>query len=126
VLVRVAEDERFVREGHDLISHLTLSAPDAALGVTRQIQTLDGPEEIVIDPGAQPGTVITLPGKGMPSLRRGERGDQRVVLDVVVPTRLSREQEDMLRRFRDTLTEDYLRRGEDEGSFFRRIRRAFR
>ena len=126
VLVRVAEDERFVRDGNDLISHLTLSAPDAALGVTREIQTLDGVEEIVIEPGAQPGKVITLPGRGMPSLRYGERGDQRVVLDVVVPSRLSHEQQELLRRFRDTLTEDNLRRTEREESFFSRVRRAFR
>jgi molecular chaperone DnaJ len=62
----------------------------------------------------------------MPSLRHGERGDQRVILDVVVPRRLSREQEEMLRRFRDTLTEDNLRGAAEDESFFSRVRRAFR
>jgi molecular chaperone DnaJ len=125
VLVRVAEDERFVRDGNDLLYPLKLSAPDAALGVTKEIETLDGVEELVIEPGAQPGDVITLPGKGMPSLRRGERGDQRVILNVVVPSRLSGEQREMLERFSSTLTEDNLRGAKEDG-FFARVRRAFR
>jgi molecular chaperone DnaJ len=126
VLVRVAEDPRFVRDGNDLVSHLDLSAPDAALGVTRTVQTLDGPVEVEVDPGAQPGTLVTLRGKGMPSLRHGERGDQRVILNVVVPSRLSAEQREMLERFRSTLTEENLRGSDEDGSFFARVRRAFR
>ena len=125
VLVRVKDDPRFVRDGNDLVSKVDLPAPDAALGTRVSVETLDGPEEIVIEPGAQPGTIITLRGKGMPSLRRGERGDQRVILNVVIPQRLSREQQDMLRRFSETLTEDNLRGAEDDG-FFARVRRAFR
>jgi molecular chaperone DnaJ len=62
----------------------------------------------------------------MPSLRRGERGDQRVVVDVVVPRQLSREQQEMLSRFRDTLTAENLRTAEEDESFFTRVRRAFR
>ena len=126
VLVRVAEDARFVRDGNDLLYPLRLSAPDAALGVTKEIETLDGVEELVIEPGAQPGDVITLPGRGMPSLRRGgERGDQRVILNVVVPSRLSGEQREMLERFRATLTDENLRGAQQDG-FFARVRRAFR
>jgi molecular chaperone DnaJ len=126
VLVRVAEDERFVRDGNDLISHVPVPAPDAALGTTVEVKTLDGPEKLEIPAGTQPGTVIKLLGKGMPSLRHGERGDQHVMVDVVIPSRLSREQQDMLRRFRATLTEDNLRSAAEDGSFFARMRRAFR
>jgi molecular chaperone DnaJ len=125
VLVRVSEDERFVRDGNDLVSQIRISAPDAALGKAVSVETLDGPHEITLEPGVQPGTIVSLPGKGMPSLRRGERGDQRVIVNVVVPRRLSREQEDMLRRFGETLTPDNLE-GDDEGSLFARMRRAFR
>ena len=126
VLVRVIDDERFVRDGDDLVSPLHLSAPDAALGTTVEVETLDGQESIEIPPGTQPGTVITLAGRGMPSLRRGTRGDQRVLVNVVVPQRLSREQREMLERFRGTLTDDNLRRDEEDGSLFARMRRAFR
>lgn len=126
VLVRVLDDERFVRDGNDLVSPLHLSAPDAALGTTVEVETLDGPETVEIPPGTQPGTVITLAGRGMPSLRRGTRGDQRVLVNVVIPQRLSREQREMLERFRGTLTDDNLRRDEEDGSLFARMRRAFR
>ena len=126
VLVRVQEDDRFVRDGNDLVSHVRVSAPDAALGTKVSVETLDGPEELELEPGVQPGTIVTLRGRGMPSLRRGERGDQRVILDVVVPRRLSREQQDMLRGFRETLTDDNLRGAEEDDSFFARVRRAFR
>ena len=125
VLVRVAEDERFVRDGNDLLHPLNVSAPDAALGATLEVPTLDGPHEVRIDPGTQPGAIITLPGKGMPSLQRGRHGDQRVIVNVVVPQRLDKEQRDLLARFRDTLTEENLRT-EQESSIFARMRRAFR
>jgi molecular chaperone DnaJ len=125
VLVRVAEDERFVRDGNDLLHPLDVPAPDAALGATVEVPTLDGPATIEIEPGTQPGTIITLPGKGMPALQRGRHGDQRVVVNVVIPRRLSAEQRDLLSRFRGTLTEDNLR-GDEDGSIFARVRRAFR
>ncbi|MDQ3935430.1 MAG: molecular chaperone DnaJ [Actinomycetota bacterium] len=126
VLVRVGQDERFVRDGNDLVSQVPVSAADAALGTSAEVETLDGPERIEIPAGTQPGTVITLPGKGMPPLSRGRRGDQRVYVNVVVPGRLSREQQDLLRRFRDTLTDENLEGANGDGSLFARMRRAFR
>jgi molecular chaperone DnaJ len=124
VLVRVAPDERFVRDGNDLVTVVDLPAPQAALGARVTVPTLDGEEEIEIDPGTQPGTVVTLRGKGMPSLRRGRRGDQRVVVNVVIPRKLSAEQRDLLERFSATLGEENL--GEDGAheSLFARVRRA--
>ena len=127
VLVRVAEDERFMRDGNDLVSSLDVSAPEAALGTTRSVETLEGPVDVEIPAGTQPHTIITLRGRGMPSIRRGDRGDQRVLVNVVIPQRLSREQREMLERFRATLTEENLARADEEdGSIFARMRRAFR
>jgi molecular chaperone DnaJ len=126
VLVRVTEDERFVRDGNDLVSVVDVAAPAAALGTRVAIPTLDGHEEIEIEPGTQPATIVVLRGKGMPSLRRGERGDQRVIVNVVVPRNLSREQRDMLETFQGTLSEENLRDPAEEGSIFARMRRAFR
>ena len=124
VLVRVEEDERFVRDGNDLVTVVNLPAPAAALGTKVTVPTLDGDEEVEIDPGTQPGTVISLRGKGMPSLRTGRRGEQRVVVNVVIPRKLSAEQRRMLERFTETLTDENL---EDHGgeSIFQRVRRAF-
>jgi molecular chaperone DnaJ len=126
VLVRVADDERFVRDGDDLVSVVDLPAPAAALGTRVAVPTLDGDEELRIPPGTQPGTVLTLRGRGMPSLRRGTRGDQRVMVNVVVPRKLSQDQRELLERFADTLGEENLRDPGEDGSLFSRVRRAFR
>ena len=51
--------------------------------------TLDGDEELEVEPGTQPGTVVTLRGRGMPRVGRGRAGDQQVVLNVVIPRNLT-------------------------------------
>jgi molecular chaperone DnaJ len=122
VLVRVREDERFVREQDDLITALDVPAPLAALGTTQQVPTLEGAASVELPPGTQPGDVITLRGQGMPSLRRGRRGDLRVVVNVVVPRRLTAEQRQLLQRLHETLTEENLR---SEESVFAKLRRVF-
>jgi molecular chaperone DnaJ len=113
VLVRVAEDERFLRDGGDLVTVIDVPAPLAALGTTVDVPTLDGPIPVEIKPGTQPGETIRLGGRGMPPLGRGRTGDLRAVVNVVIPRRLSSEQRDLLERFADSLTEDNAR--EDEG-----------
>jgi len=125
VVVRVAPDERFVRDGNDLVTVVDLPAPQAALGTRISVPTLDGEEELEVEPGTQPGTVLTLRGKGMPSLRRGRRGDQRVVVNVVIPRKLTADQRDLLEQFAATLGETNLRQDGDE-SLFARVKRALR
>jgi molecular chaperone DnaJ len=125
VLVRVAEDERFLRDGSDLVTAIDVPAPAAALGTTVTVPTLDGEREVEVPPGTQPGTVVTLRGLGMPSLGRGRHGDQRVVLNVVVPGNLSARQRELLEELNTSLTEHNLHEPEDE-SLLRKVRRAFR
>ncbi len=125
VLVRVAADERFVRDGNDLVSVVDVPAPAAALGTTVSVPTLDGDEQVDVKPGTQPGTVVTLRGKGMPAIGRRGRGDQQVVLNVVVPRNLSDRQRELLTELRDSLGDDNLREQADE-SIVGKLRRAFR
>ena len=113
VVVRVAEDERFLRDGSDLVTVVDVPAPLAALGTTVEVPTLDGPVPVEVKPGTQPGETITLGGRGMPPVRRGRTGDLRVVVNVVIPRRLTAEQRGMLERFADSLTADNERA--DEG-----------
>ena len=113
VVVRVQEDERFLRDGSDLVTVIDVPAPLAALGTTMDVPTLDGPAPVEIKAGTQPGEEIRLGGRGMPPLQRGRTGDLRVIVNVTVPRRLTREQRDMLEAFADTLTEDNHRA--DEG-----------
>ena len=125
VLVRVADDERFVRDGDDLVTIVNLPAPLAALGTTVTVPTLDGDEDVDVAAGTQPGTVLTLEGKGMPSLRTRRRGDQRVLVNVVVPRNLDDAQRQMLENFSGTLTDENLREEPHDESLFGRVRRAF-
>jgi molecular chaperone DnaJ len=123
VLVRVRPDERFVREGDHLITALDVAAPLAALGGTLDVPTLEGPAPVEVPPGTQPGEVLTVRGRGMPSLRGGRRGDLRVVVNIVIPRRLSDGQRELLEEFSGTLTAENLR---SEESVFAKLRRALR
>jgi molecular chaperone DnaJ len=125
VLVRVRADERVLREGDDLITVVDVSAPDAALGTTVTVPTLEGNEEVEIHPGTQPGELITLKGRGMPALRRGRGGDQIVVVNVVIPRNLSDDQRDLLERLSKTLDARNLEAADAEG-LFAKVKRAFR
>lgn len=62
--------------------------PDAILGTTTTIQSLDGPVELEVRPGVQAGDVLTIKGRGITPLRGSQRGDLRVGVQVVTPTRL--------------------------------------
>lgn len=122
VLVRVREDERFVRDGDDLVTVVDVSAPLAALGTAIEVPTLDGPQNLEVPAGIQPNETLTLRGRGLPSLRRGRRGDLRVVINVVIPRRLSTEQRELMERLAGSLGEDNLR---TEDGVFSKLKRAF-
>jgi molecular chaperone DnaJ len=110
VLVHVAPDERFVRDGDDLVAVLDVAAPTAALGATLPVPSLDGEVDVEIAAGTQPGAVVTVGGKGMPRLRRpGRHGDLRVVVNVIVPRKLSKEQRRLARELADSMTAENLR-----------------
>ena len=110
VLVHVAPDERFVRDGDDLVTALDVPAPLAALGATLTAPSLDGDVDVEIEPGTQPGAILTVSGKGMPRLRRpGRNGNLRVVVNVVVPRKLSKDQKRLAQQLADSMTEENLR-----------------
>ena len=125
VVVRVAEDERFIRDGSNLVTVVDVPAPAAALGTTVTVPTLDGEEEVKVKPGTQPGTVVTLRERGMPTIGRGRRGDQQVVLNVVVPRNLTPRQSELLEELRASLTEENLEEQVEE-SLLSKVKRALR
>ena len=122
VLISVREDPRFLRDGSNLITAVDVSAPAAALGTTVLVPTLDGDVELEVPAGTQPHETLTLKGRGMPELRGRRNGDLRVVVNVVIPKRLSRSQKDLLRQLDEALTDENHRL--DEG-VFGKLRRAF-
>jgi molecular chaperone DnaJ len=123
VLVNVREDERFVRQGQDLVTVLDVVAPLAALGAQLEVPTLEGSTSVEVPEGTQSGDVLTLRGKGMPGLGRARHGDLRVVVNVVIPRRLNGEQRDLLRRFNETLSAENLT---PEEGMFAKLRRTLR
>jgi molecular chaperone DnaJ len=120
--VHVREDPRFVRNQDDLVTVVDVSAPLAALGTTVEVPTIDGSTELEIPAGTQPHETFSVRGQGMPALRSGRRGNLQVVVNVVVPKRLKRDQRELLRKLADSLTEENLR---TEEGVFGKLRRAF-
>ena len=86
--VHVAPHEVFSRDGDDLLATLEVSMPDAILGTTTTIESLDGPVELEVRAGLQSGDVLTIKNRGITPLRGSQRGDLRVGVQVVTPLRL--------------------------------------
>ena len=122
VLIRVREDPRFVRDGDDLVTAVDVAAPLAALGTTVQVPTIEGPVELEVPAGTQPHETLVVRGAGMPALRSRRTGNLRVVVNVVIPRRLGREQRELLERLAESLTDENLR---TEEGVFGKLRRAF-
>lgn len=101
VFITVEEDKVFRRQGQDLVLTREISFVQAALGHTLEVPGLDGPLELKIAKGTQSGSVLRLPGKGLPYLTQKRTGDLLVEVIVVTPTGLTEEQEKLLRNFQE-------------------------
>ena len=134
VEIIVSDHDQLVREGDDL--HIAVSVPmtGAALGTSMRIQSLDGEIELEIKPGTQSGQIIPIRGKGMTKLRGGGRGDLYAHINVEIPTKLSRKQEELLKEFAaergdsEKSNKVTSRKGDSDsdGGFFGKFRDAFR
>ena len=124
VTIAVEEDPELIRDGEDLVHRKRINFVEAALGTEAEVPTLDGTVPVRIEPGTQPGATLRLKGEGMPRMRRRGRGDLKVVVDVMVPTRLTGEQRELLERFEAVSGEETYNGG--GGSFFDRLRGVFR
>jgi molecular chaperone DnaJ len=100
VVLRSAPDARFEREGADLWRREVVSVSEAVLGTKRKVPSLDGAIEVSIPPGAQPGLVLRLGGKGLPHFGGRGRGDLYLRLDVRIPERLSKKQRELYEQLR--------------------------
>lgn len=100
VILRVRQHETFERDGDELVCELPVTFAQAALGAEVEVPLLEGGEiKLKVPAGSQPGRVLRVRGKGVPSLRGGERGDLRVHLSVEVPSKLSPKQRELLEAF---------------------------
>lgn len=123
VEVRIRPDERFVREGNDVYCTVALTLPQAALGASVIVPTLEGETTLEFEAGTQAGEVRVLRGRGFPVLQGFGRGDQRVLVNVLVPRQLTDEQRRLLEQF-ERLSNDATYQAEE--GFFDKLKSAFR
>ncbi|MCL2688054.1 MAG: molecular chaperone DnaJ [Methanobrevibacter sp.] len=106
VLINVEPHELFERSGPNLYFEQQISFPQASLGDTIDIPTIDGEVELKIPPGTQSGSVFRLRGQGMPVLRRNGKGNLYVTANVVVPQKLNENQKKLLKEFAEISGEE--------------------
>jgi molecular chaperone DnaJ len=106
IVLHVAESDRFVREGNNLILKQEISIAQAALGCKIEVETLEEKKALEVPSGTQPGDRIVIAGSGVPHLKGMGRGDLVIVLDVVVPKKLSKEQIVLLKKFAELAGEE--------------------
>ena len=126
VLLDVADDTRFVRDGPHLRYELPVTFSQAALGTEIEVPTVDGTVRLTIPPGIQSGEVLQLRGRGLPELNGRANGDQLVRIVVWTPDRLSVEQEEVLQALRDVedAAPEHIE-GESRRSLWSRVKEAF-
>jgi molecular chaperone DnaJ len=124
VQVSIAADDRFHREGRDLVTVAEVPATAAMLGATITVPTLESDEAVEVEAGAQHGDTIRLAGQGLPSLNSSRRGDLHVVLKLLTPVKLDTDQRDLAERLDASLGEHNAPRSARAG-LFERVRRAF-
>jgi molecular chaperone DnaJ len=100
VAVHIQPHPILKRDGTELFLEQDISIVQAALGTTVTIPTIEGEESLELKPGTQPGAEIRLRGRGVPHIRRtNQRGDLHVFVRVVVPTRLSKKERELLEAY---------------------------
>ena len=101
VVIEVIPDKKFQRQGYDIVSEEELSFPQAALGDTIEVETVEGVVKIKIPAGTQPQTLIRLRGKGVKMLRGTGHGDHYVRIKITVPKNLTGRQKELLKEFEE-------------------------
>ena len=102
VVIDVTPDRKFKRQGYDIISEQEITFPQAALGNTIEVQTVEDSVKIKIPAGTQPETLIRLRGKGVRMLRGSGHGDHYVRIKITIPKNLSSHQKELLKEFDDS------------------------
>ncbi len=108
VEIQVKNHERFEREGSHLYSELKVSYLQAVLGAEIEFDGIDASEKVRVPAGTQPGARLRVEGRGIPMLRSKGRGDLILAVDVTIPTKLTKDEEKLLREIATQRKEDVL------------------
>ena len=102
VVISVNAHSCLERDGNDIIYHLPISFPQASLGDQIEVPTVEGKTLMDIPPGTQSGEVLRLNRKGVPCPEGSRRGDQQVIVEVKIPSKLTAKQKRLLKEFAQT------------------------
>ena len=102
ILIEEEPHPELIRDENDLLYNLLLSVPQAALGATVEVPTIDGKVKVKIDSGTQPGKVLRLRGKGLPNVNGYGTGDLLVNVSIYVPEALNKEEKSALEKMEDS------------------------
>lgn len=123
IVIEEEEDPNLIRDENDVIYNLFLSFPTAALGGTVEVPTIDGIAKVKIDPGTQPGKVLRLRNKGLPTVNGYGKGDQLIHVNVYVPENLSAKERKQMEEFEKS--ESFSPSATARKSVFNKFRKMF-
>jgi molecular chaperone DnaJ len=125
LLIYVEEEKhpQLIRDENDLVYNLLLDIPTATLGGVAEIPTIDGAARVNIDAGTQPGKVLRLRGKGLPSINGYGRGDIVVNVSIYIPETLSKDEKKSMEAFKNS--ENFKPSTSVKEQIFRRFRKLF-
>ena len=118
VEIVVKPHKYFVREGNDIKLEIPLDFVDAILGTTIEVPTVYGDVQVTIPAGTQPNTVLRLKGQGVKDLRTGKPGDQYIKVIIQMPTSLSKEQKELLEKYKE--------KSKDTDNIFKKFQKIFK
>lgn len=124
IVIEEITDKALTRDGNNLLYDLYISIPDAALGTSVEVPTVEGKARVKIEPGTQGGKVLRLKGKGLPQLNSNYKGDLLVNINVWTPQVLSSDEKKMLEKLKDS---DNFKPhpGKGDKSFFEKMKEYF-
>ncbi len=123
VLIEEEAHPELIRDENDLIYNLLLTMPTAILGGSVEVPTVDGKVKVTINPGTQPGKVLRLRGKGLPSVNRYGTGDLLVNIGVYIPENLSKDEKNLIEKLQ---TSNNVKPSNSASKdFFSRVRNMF-
>lgn len=125
VLIEEEPDKDLIRDGNDLIYNLNITIPQAVLGASVEIPTVDAKAKIKIEPGTQAGKVLRLRGKGIPEVNGHGRGDLLVVVNIHVPSSVNATEKQLLEQLAGN---EHFKQAEQnrDANIFDRMRSFFR
>jgi molecular chaperone DnaJ len=124
ILIEEIPHETLKREGNNVVYDLHVSIPDAALGASVEVPTIDGKAKIKIEPGTQSGKLLRLKGKGIPEVNSYHRGDQIIHVNIWTPKALNSDERALLEKLRES-PNFKPQPGKSDKSFFDKMKEYF-